>query len=258
MNNPTEQSGSDGPDREPSREGSMQETVVQDHSRLEWTMVGVALTSVLSVLAIVISVVALSSGTPATATAAQAAPATTTPPVATHTKTLKIQVKTDVEHGRRGPDHVWHDAFLPAGFTVHAGETVTVTFSNYDSGPHTFTSPSMNVNEVIPAVNYVFDERSQSVVFRTGLGSKLHHLLQASKAAFEIDGTEQHSRTGWSVIIAGITEHVTNPTELHHLESLSLEPWAPGHKGHLVRIRAYSVSGRRIALQSDELPGYRA
>jgi nitroimidazol reductase NimA-like FMN-containing flavoprotein (pyridoxamine 5'-phosphate oxidase superfamily) len=111
---------------------------------------------------------------------------------------------------------------------------------------------------VIRPVNYVFDTRSQSVVFRTGLGSKLHHLLQASKAAFEIDGTEQRSRTGWSVIIAGVTEHVTNPTELHHLESLSVDPWAPGHKGHLVRIRAYSVSGRRIALVSDALPGYRA
>jgi plastocyanin len=62
---------------------------------------------------------------------------------------VKLTVKTDVEHGRRGPDGQWHDAFLPADFTVHAGATVTVTVENQDSGPHTFTSPSMNVNQII-------------------------------------------------------------------------------------------------------------
>src|SRR5947209_18205681 len=41
---------------------------------------------------------------------------------------------------------------------------------------------------IIRPVNYVFDKASQSVVFRTGRGSKLHALLRAAKAAFEIDG----------------------------------------------------------------------
>jgi plastocyanin len=34
---------------------------------------------------------------------------------------------------------------------VHPGYIVTVTVSNYDDMPHSFTSPSLAVNETIPA-----------------------------------------------------------------------------------------------------------
>ena len=62
---------------------------------------------------------------------------------------------------------------------------------------------------VIRPVNYVFDERSQSVAFRTADGSKFHAMLINGNAAFEIDGIDPGSRTGWSVIIVGMTEEVT-------------------------------------------------
>jgi hypothetical protein len=39
--------------------------------------------------------------------------------------------------------------------------------------------------------------------------------------------------------------------DLRRIGSLGLEPWAPGHKGHWIRIRANTVSGRRIALVAD-------
>ncbi|MGZ4274694.1 MAG: pyridoxamine 5'-phosphate oxidase family protein [Solirubrobacteraceae bacterium] len=99
---------------------------------------------------------------------------------------------------------------------------------------------------VIRPVNYVFDESSQSVVFRTARGSKFHALLRATKAAFEIDGTDEEGRTGWSVIVVGVTEEVTNPAETRRLDATGLEPWGPGVKAHWVRIRANTVSGRRI------------
>jgi nitroimidazol reductase NimA-like FMN-containing flavoprotein (pyridoxamine 5'-phosphate oxidase superfamily) len=111
---------------------------------------------------------------------------------------------------------------------------------------------------VIRPVNYVFYEPSQSVMFRTALGSKFHALIHSTNAAFEIDGTDPQTRTGWSVIIVGVTEEVTNPIEVRHLDSLGLEPWAPGKKRHWVRIRAWTVSGRRIVLAADKEPGYRA
>src|SRR5947209_13965495 len=57
---------------------------------------------------------------------------------------------------------------------------------------------------VIRPVNYMFDESSQSVVFRTAEGSKFHALLLSTNAAFEIDGIDPGSRTGWSVIIVGM------------------------------------------------------
>jgi len=108
---------------------------------------------------------------------------------------------------------------------------------------------------VIRPVNYVFDESSQSVLIRSALGSKLHALLRSAKAAFEIDGTDPVGRAGWSVIIVGLSEEITNPAELQRVEGLGLEPWAPGDKGHWIRIRANTVSGRRIALVHDKAPG---
>lgn len=101
---------------------------------------------------------------------------------------------------------------------------------------------------VIRPVNYIFDERSQSVAFRTAEGSKFHAMLINGNAAFEIDGIDPASRTGWSVIIVGMTEEVTSPSELRRLDRLGLETWTPGRKAHWMRIRAWTVSGRRIVL----------
>lgn len=99
---------------------------------------------------------------------------------------------------------------------------------------------------VIRPVNYVFDERSQSVAFRTADGSKFHAMLINGNAAFEIDGIDPGSHTGWSVIIVGMTEEVTSPSVLRRLDHLGLETWTPGPKAHWVRVRAWTVSGRRI------------
>ena len=111
---------------------------------------------------------------------------------------------------------------------------------------------------VIRPVNYVFDERSKSVVFRTARGSKFHALLRSAHAAFEVDGVDEGLRTGWSVIISGVTEEITQPFDVRRLESLGLETWAPGPRPHWVRIRAGTVSGRRIVLAADRVPGYPA
>jgi uncharacterized protein len=104
---------------------------------------------------------------------------------------------------------------------------------------------------IIRPVSYVFDPRSQSVVFRTAPGSKLHALLHAAKAAFEIDAIDESTRTGWSVIIEGVTTEVTVPRDISRLEELGLEHWAPGPKPHWVQIRAWTVSGRRIVVPDD-------
>lgn len=99
---------------------------------------------------------------------------------------------------------------------------------------------------IVRPVNYVFDEPSQSVIFRTASGTKLHALLKSASAVFEIDGTKPAARSGWSVIIVGITEEVTNQSEIRRLETIGVDPWPPGPKSHWLRIRARVVSGRRI------------
>lgn len=99
---------------------------------------------------------------------------------------------------------------------------------------------------VIRPVNYLFDLRSQSVAFRTAAGSKFHSLVRATNAAFEIDGVDLAKRIGWSVIVAGVTEEITTPSEKRRLDRLGVDTWAPGDRPHWVRIRAWTVSGRRI------------
>ncbi len=99
---------------------------------------------------------------------------------------------------------------------------------------------------LIRPVNYIFDPPTQSVAFRTASGSKLYALRHANHAAFEIDAIDAPTRTGWSVIIAGITEEVTDPAILRRLDGSGLETWPPGRRTHWVRIRAWTVSGRRI------------
>ncbi len=65
-------------------------------------------------------------------------------------ESVKLVVKSDEEKGRMGSDGNWHDAFLPADFSVKAGATVKVTVYNYDDMPHSFTSPELGTNATIP------------------------------------------------------------------------------------------------------------
>ncbi len=65
-------------------------------------------------------------------------------------ESVKLVIKSDEEHGKKGSDGNWHDAFLPADFSVKAGETVRVTVFNYDDMPHSFTSAQLGTNATIP------------------------------------------------------------------------------------------------------------
>lgn len=107
------------------------------------------------------------------------------------------------------------------------------------------TTPSSHI-PVIRPVNYAFVVAMQSIVFRTAPGSKFHSLLHSAQAWFEIDHFDERARSGWSVIVEGVSEEVTGGSEIRRLTGLGLAPWAPGEKPHWIRIRARTVSGRRI------------
>jgi len=132
----------------------------------EWMMVAVGLTGLMSVLAIIVSAVALSSKNPNKGPTTVVVPAAaTTAAAAVAPASQKISIKADDEHGRKGPDGTWHDAFLPADFTVQPGQTVKVTVDNYDGGPHSFTSPSMGVNQTIPGGGSLSSPRTVTFTF---------------------------------------------------------------------------------------------
>lgn len=99
---------------------------------------------------------------------------------------------------------------------------------------------------VIRPVNYVFDAATQSIVFRTAAGSKFYSLVHSATAWFEIDHFDERQRSGWSVIVEGVCEEVGQSSEIRRLAGLGVTPWAPGQKPHWIRIRARTVSGRRI------------
>lgn len=98
---------------------------------------------------------ALAAATPGTALAATAttphsSAADTSAAHLARSKAITLVVKSDEEHGRKGPEGKWHDAFLPASFTVARGARVKVTVYNHDEGAHSFTSAKLGVNARIP------------------------------------------------------------------------------------------------------------
>jgi uncharacterized protein len=102
-----------------------------------------------------------------------------------------------------------------------------------------------DLGPIVLPVNFVLDRHT--VVFRTDGGTKLDTAVRGRRVAFEIDGTDEAARTGWSVLVRGEAVEVTDPAELTRLRQLPLHPWAPGAKTHYVRILPSVLTGRRIS-----------
>jgi nitroimidazol reductase NimA-like FMN-containing flavoprotein (pyridoxamine 5'-phosphate oxidase superfamily) len=98
--------------------------------------------------------------------------------------------------------------------------------------------------DILP-VNYAVDGRS--VVFHTAAGKKLTAVDRRERVVFEVDDIEPDRAGGWSVILRGFAEHVTDPDEVARLERLPLQPWDPNPKTDYVRVTTHLVSGREIA-----------
>ena len=98
---------------------------------------------------------------------------------------------------------------------------------------------------IVP-VNYVLDD--ETIVFRTDPGTKLN-AAGRSTAAFEIDGFDRTTKTGWSVVVHGRAEEMSTfdgPARAKPLRDLGVDPWAGGEKRHWVGIHALTISGRRV------------
>jgi nitroimidazol reductase NimA-like FMN-containing flavoprotein (pyridoxamine 5'-phosphate oxidase superfamily) len=95
-------------------------------------------------------------------------------------------------------------------------------------------------------VNYALD--GEAVVFRTAPGTKLDHAERAP-VAFEVDGLDRERREGWSVVVHGRLEEVTqfDASTLGRVSALALYPWAEGAKDHWLRLVPSRVTGRRVS-----------
>lgn len=97
---------------------------------------------------------------------------------------------------------------------------------------------------VLP-VNYLVD--GETIVFRTGNGTKLHAALKNTVVAFEADDLDPETRTGWSVMVIGTAEQVTDDAERARLETLDFDNWvSTGNLDHFVKVPVVHIGGRRL------------
>ena len=98
---------------------------------------------------------------------------------------------------------------------------------------------------VVLPVNHVMDR--QDPVFRTARGSKLSAAEGQNVVAFEADGYDERTRTGWSVLVNGRAHAVYEEPEIQRLSRLGLHPWvSAADRPFWIRIRPATISGRRI------------
>jgi nitroimidazol reductase NimA-like FMN-containing flavoprotein (pyridoxamine 5'-phosphate oxidase superfamily) len=85
------------------------------------------------------------------------------------------------------------------------------------------------------------------VIFRTDPGTKLDQVTHA-RVAFEIDDWDPVGKVGWSVVLKGIAQDVTegsNPFAAT-LRARAVWPHAPGHHNHWIAIYPAQITGRRF------------
>lgn len=101
---------------------------------------------------------------------------------------------------------------------------------------------------VVLPVNFIVVD--DGVVFRTAEGTKVAVAQEGRRLCFETDDMEPALHVGWSVMITGTAEVVTDPDEVNRLQLLPLAPWDPAPQPYFVRIRASEMTGRRLPLRA--------
>ena len=97
---------------------------------------------------------------------------------------------------------------------------------------------------VILPVNHVVD--GQDPIFCTARGSKLSAAEGQDLVAFEADGYDERTKSGWSVLVNGRAHAIYDEAEIQRLSRLNLHPWATAvDRPFWIRIRPASISGRQ-------------
>jgi nitroimidazol reductase NimA-like FMN-containing flavoprotein (pyridoxamine 5'-phosphate oxidase superfamily) len=96
---------------------------------------------------------------------------------------------------------------------------------------------------VLP-VNYLAED--DAVFFCTAQGTKLSALHSGAEVAFEVDSSQPLYHSGWSVLVNGTAEEVTDSAELDRLRRGPLKSWAVPASQHWVRVSIDTISGRQI------------
>jgi nitroimidazol reductase NimA-like FMN-containing flavoprotein (pyridoxamine 5'-phosphate oxidase superfamily) len=84
------------------------------------------------------------------------------------------------------------------------------------------------------------------VVFRTAPDGPLASLTRRTHVAFEIDQIDEDQEKGWSVVVLGFSEGVTQRYTLSTLWRDGPVPWAGGVRNVFVAITPQSITGRAV------------
>lgn len=96
----------------------------------------------------------------------------------------------------------------------------------------------------------------QRVVFRTGEHTSLT-AADGTAVAFEADHTDQVAESGWSVLVRGQLDTVTDAAEAAAFEESGLHAWAPDSRDRWMTITPTEVTGRMIQRHRNLPPGAR-
>ena len=96
----------------------------------------------------------------------------------------------------------------------------------------------------LPVNHWLIDD---TIVFRTAPGTKLTAALNHTVVGFEVDEIDPAIRSGWSVLVIGTSNVVSDPAEIARLDRAGLRSWAPVAAPHYVQIRIQRISGRRLS-----------
>jgi nitroimidazol reductase NimA-like FMN-containing flavoprotein (pyridoxamine 5'-phosphate oxidase superfamily) len=97
----------------------------------------------------------------------------------------------------------------------------------------------------VTPINYVFD--GGHILVRTSEASRMVRKVPNTIVAFEVDEVDPKAHKGWSVVVTGPCEIVTDPESLAQIATLDLRPWAEGERNVVMRIATTIVTGYQIA-----------
>lgn len=100
-----------------------------------------------------------------------------------------------------------------------------------------------NKPEVFPVCHVYVDGY---ITFPTNEGTKMHAALQWPWVCFEVDMVDPEGVTGWSVMVSGHAEEITDPAAIERAASIRTVPWRTEHTLRWIRIVPTQVTGRRI------------
>ncbi len=98
---------------------------------------------------------------------------------------------------------------------------------------------------VVFPVNHVVD--GTMVCFRSAYGSKMDAALMRHVVSFEADSYDAETHDGWSVMLKGRADLVTDPDQLARLRASGVRPWSNAlARDTWIAVQPTEISGRRI------------